>query len=29
MDQIIDVAVSILSGLIVCIPLTFKLVQYV
>lgn len=29
MEQIIDVIISILSGLVVCIPLTIKLVQFV
>ena len=29
MEQIIDIIVSILSGLVVCIPLTVKLVQYI
>lgn len=29
MDQIIELIISILSGLVVCVPLTVKLVQYV
>ena len=29
MDQIVDIAISIISGLAICIPLMIKLVQYV